>query len=254
MKKIMAAIIVIIQAILLCSCECSHEYAPAVCGQFAQCEKCGEFGGSLGECDYLPATCTEAGKCSICGRASGEKALGHDYSVATASKPSVCKRCNEPKKPTGSELGYNYFDDMGYSLVEITSYFVDRFNHAESYVTVTGDTYLFDDGVLFSKDFELTPGRVNFGYAAYAEDTYSISDNDNLILGGGSSYHKIIERETYRYRDDFVAFVIEIRIRNTETKWFVPYSLIDWDRGISLSPKPANENVPEYILYLKEPV
>ncbi|MBE6924240.1 MAG: hypothetical protein E7466_03235 [Ruminococcaceae bacterium] len=236
MKKVLLICLVIIQIAALYGC-----------GHSGQSSSGNEYGVNP-PCNhsYQDATCTEPKTCTHCGKEEGG-ALGHDYAPATFSKPATCTRCFETTGsalPPVSEWGYNTLDIMGNSLVDITGYNVKRFG-SDSYVTVTGNTYLFENGYVLRKDFPLKTGNVAFENTRVLY-SYKVVDNNNLDLGNGYDTESITERKTTKYRDDFVVFVVQ------DLGWFIPYSLIDWDRGISLSPDTESESEPEYILYLKD--
>ena len=228
MKRVLAVFLAFTLLTILCGCKCSHE--------------------------WQAATCEKPGKCSKCGERSGWDELGHDYAPATFTSPATCRRCGQtdgsPLIPV-AEWGFNNLADMDNSIVEITAYSISKWG-GDCHVTVTGKTYLFENGYQLSKNFNIVDNECVFENTD-ALYSYKVVDNNNIDLGNGWTSLRITDRKTTEYRDDFVVFVSSgtDSIGLSWERWYVPYSLIDWERGPSLDPDSDPDN-PEYIMYLKD--
>ena len=69
-NKKLFILVVLLLALILCGCECRHEWREADC--------------------LNPAVCTE------CAVTDGE-ALGHDWQAADCAQPETCARCGETR-------------------------------------------------------------------------------------------------------------------------------------------------------------
>ena len=140
-----------------------------------------------------------------------------------------------------SNWGFNNLYELGYGLVEITGY-----NLEENYVYYAnkyeGNIFKLENGYYISQTINKTNKTLNNGYTT----TYQVVNNDSILLPGDGTF-SIDNRKTI---DDFIVFVSEndgYLIQN-----YVPFSLIDWDKGIDTYSDDTNENYEySYKLYLK---
>ncbi|MDO5444427.1 MAG: peptidylprolyl isomerase [Eubacteriales bacterium] len=104
MKKILAVVLVLVMAFMLCGCCLKHEFAPATCTEPETCTKCGKTQGEALGHKWQDADCTEPKTCSVCGETEGE-ALGHDWTEATCTEPKTCTVCGATE---GEALGHDW--------------------------------------------------------------------------------------------------------------------------------------------------
>ncbi len=179
----------------------------------------------------------------LCG-CSGSNGKSSVDTKGTLPKAGPNQTPDDASSPV-SEWGYNNLADMENAMVEITAYSIDKWGYGD--VTVTGTTYLFENGYLLTRNFPLQPGKITFENTNVL-NKYNIVDNNNIDLGNGMSSHTIIERKTSEYCKDFVVFVIESQ---QQERWFIPFNLIDWEKGARLNPDWELGEEKEYMLYLK---
>ena len=152
----------------------------------------------------------------------------------------------EKLKPA-SEWGFYDLDKMEYSLVCINSYNLS--DKSNPYVTFTGRVYKFENGYKLNWNVSIENGKCIFGSTGNPEK-YEIASNDSLVLNGGWDDLTIDERKTISSMPNFVVFVENTGPSSLyATYWYIPYSLIDWNRPIEIDPDSENKN--EYRLYLK---
>lgn len=196
---------------------------------------------------WAEATCIAPKTCLSCGEMHGES-LGHDFLPPTYERPATCTRCNDirgEKLTPVSEWGFYNLSQMGYALVEITSYNLSNSNNA--YVVATGSIIKFENGYKLRWGFTVENNKCVFS-TANSPESYTIVNNDNLELSNGLDSFGIHERKTVNSRDNFVVFVNEGGAWDLYIdRWYIPYSLIDWERGVECDTASDSE---EYILYL----
>lgn len=127
----------------------------------------------------------------------------------------------EPVTTPVSEWGFYNIDEME-GLVQISGY-----NLTEGFVFYRGDWFpdipimRFLNGRILVYDID----EDDYSVYSKAATEYYIIDNDNLQINSYSnSLISITERKTSSKYPGFVCLV--------SNRWYVPYSLIDWDRGI----------------------
>lgn len=170
---------------------------------------------------------------------------GKSSDVTSGTFGQLPSAIEDPTSPV-SEWGYNNLADMENAMVEITGYSVSKWGGGD--VIVTGTTYLFENGYLLTRNFPLQPGKIAFENTDLV-NKYTVVDNNNIDLGNGMDSHTIIERKTSEYNKNFVVFVVESQQRE---RWFIPYTLIDWEKGARLDPDWKLGEEKEYMLYLKD--
>ena len=113
MKYRILSICLILLIVLLCGCECKHEWKSADCTNPQICSKCGVSGEAALGHSWASATCIVPETCSRCTQTQGT-ALGHDYLPATCTEPETCTRC---AGTSGEALGHSFgewqFPDEG---------------------------------------------------------------------------------------------------------------------------------------------
>ena len=141
-----------------------------------------------------------------------------------------------PSVPAG-EWGFENLSDMGNKMIKVLDYNVT--GSGDDYVVVSSHIYgyLFEDGnrSAISTDIDETTGELDISEldSGSFEYEYEIVDNDNLNLNNGYTGMNIQDRITSEYRDDFVIFKIYPGGMKDSAQ-FIPYSLLDWNRGIDL--------------------
>ncbi len=199
---------------------------------------------------FLDATCTSPQICVQCGETQGE-AIGHQYMPATYDAPSTCKWCGDTvgeKLVPVSEWGFNNLTSIGNSLIEIDEY--NCMEGKDSYVVFNGSAVKFENGYRYHQEIQTRYGRCEFVNDGVPSD-YNIVDNDNMKYESNYCYYSIKERKTVPNRDNFVVLVTkESRVSRSYERWFVPYSLIDWDRGVDTI---TEDGITKNILYLVAP-
>lgn len=98
------AIVILLAALLLTGCACTHEWSPATCVTPATCKKCGETMDEARGHKWMDATCTSPRTCDVCLITSGEPA-GHEWKDATCLEPKTCSACGLQE---GSALGHDW--------------------------------------------------------------------------------------------------------------------------------------------------
>lgn len=157
----------------------------------------------------------------------------HDWSPATFDSPAKCTRCGETsgeKLAPATEWGFYNLYEIGNCLISIDSYDLSDANN--SYIIATGGSMNFENGYVFGRGLKIENGKAKFGTSGDASP-YSIVNNDVISISNGYKSYRIGERKTASGRNNFVCFVVPkgaIGAFSYED-WFVPYSLIDWDRG-----------------------
>ncbi len=105
MKKILAAVLVLACALLLCACGCKHEtWQDADCVTPKTCADCGETEGAPLGHSWTAATCDTPKTCENCGETEGE-ALGHSWTDADCENPRTCENC---RLTEGEALGHQW--------------------------------------------------------------------------------------------------------------------------------------------------
>lgn len=94
MKKTVLIVYVLVMALSLSACFCSHEWVDASCTAPMTCSKCEKTEGEALGHVWVDATCTEPKTCSACAETEGE-ALGHTWLEATFTAPITCSVCAE---------------------------------------------------------------------------------------------------------------------------------------------------------------
>lgn len=154
----------------------------------------------------------------------------HIWIPATFDSPGKCRLCGliwEDKLTPAPEWGFNYLYEMEYCLIEIISYnWTDQDN---AYVIATGGCIRFENSYMLGQSFTVENNKCKFGTTGNPK-RFSIVNNDNLDINNGYDEFCISERYTISGRNNFVCFVKPGGLFDFE-QWFVPYSLIDWDRG-----------------------
>ena len=155
-----------------------------------------------------------------------------------------------------SKWGFNNLSEMENYLIRINGYNLDGNNpyvYFESRTKYDSPTsYLFENGYWFNCEFS---GDDTTGYTLKKRELaglYSIIDNDSIYWYGsndsdsGSSY-MITERIT-ALENNLV--ILEMGWDTDFTEWYIPYSLIDWEKGVC-EYKQNGEYACYYKLYLK---
>ena len=149
------------------------------------------------------------------------------------------------EKPTSpvSEWGFNNLDEIGSGLVQITGY-----NLEEGYVYYTdkdneGDIFKLENGFYITQLLNMDAKTMRSGYMS----DYEAVNNDSFYLPGDGAF--TIERREV-VTDNFVLFVDD-NFGYFDT-FYVPYSLIDWDRGFDVYESGDGEDYKyTYKFYLK---
>ena len=156
----------------------------------------------------------------------------HDWSPATFDSPAKCTRCGETsgeKLASATEWGFYNLYEIGNCLISIDAY--DLSAGSNSYVIADGRSMHFENGHIFGRRFSVEAGKAKFGTSGDAYP-YSVANNDAVSVSNGYKTYRISERKTKPGRDNFVCFVIpEGSAGFRYDSWYVPYSLIDWERG-----------------------
>lgn len=246
-KKFFVAILVISMLLGVTACGCNHLWESATCTQPRHCVRCGKVEGGTVDHNWTEATCTSPKKCSVCDLTEGEK-LGHDWLAATYTKPETCSRCKETrgeKLVSVSELGFYNLSEMGNILVSIDGYRVPDSENA--YIVANGGMLKFENGYRLSSNFTVENGKAVLGSWGHPEN-YVIVNNDNVTLDNGWDYISIEERRISDKKKDFVVFITDDGSSMGIEHWYVPYNMIDWERGA----EPTSETTHGgYKLYIK---
>ncbi len=139
-----------------------------------------------------------------------------------------------------SEWGFNNLYELGNGLVQISGY-----NLEEGYVYYEGE---YEGNI-----FKLENGYYIFQKVIIGENSllptyttkYEVVNNDNFLLPGDGPF-VVSKRDVVT--NDFVILINENG--GALTQWYVPYALIDWDKGIQ-STDNGDEFKYSYKLYLK---
>lgn len=103
-NRILPLLLAVLCMLLLCGCQCDHDWEKATCEEPRTCSECGETRGDPKGHDWVDATCEEPKTCSECGETEGEP-LGHDWQDATCEEPRTCTECGETE---GEPLGHDW--------------------------------------------------------------------------------------------------------------------------------------------------
>ena len=141
-----------------------------------------------------------------------------------------------------SNWGFNNLDEIGSGLVEITSY-----NLEAGYVYYTADEeyniFKLENGFYITQVLNMDAKTLRTGYMS----EYEPVNNDSFYLPGDGAF--TIERREV-ISDDFVLFVDD-NFGYFDT-FYVPYSLIDWERGFDVYESDGEEDYNyTYKFYLK---
>lgn len=169
----------------------------------------------------------------------------------------------EPENPTTpvKEWGFYNLDEMDNILIEITGY---NLSGDDPYVYFKSESKYYASSAIFRGlnggyvyDYEISSAYELKKSAIVGQ--YNIVDNDTISLykyGNGKNYSLIIDkRKTASSFNNFVVF--EMLDNGQSEIWFIPYSLIDWDRGFVDYKDTRNIETPEelsYKLYLKNKI
>lgn len=155
-----------------------------------------------------------------------------------------------------SEWGFNNLSEMGNYLIRINGYDLNGdepyvyFESRDKYDSPT--SYLFENGYWFNCEIS---GDDSTGYTLQKEQLaglYEVIDNDSIYWYGsndsdsGSAY-MIMERKTVPEKN---LLVLEMGWDSDSVDWYIPYSLIDWEKGVCEYEK-RGEYEYYYKLYLK---
>ncbi len=244
MKRVVLGVISLALCLsLLCGCSeekssCDHSVtSPATCEQNGCCLNCNYVVAPMLTHEFKDATCTEPKQCTLCGLTEGE-ALQHQWQAATLAAPATCTVCGltDGVRKHPSELGFYDLEEMGNALVSITGYHLDP--DGDSYVVADGRMQKFENGYHMNWSFKVEDNKYVFNIPT-SPYSYEIVNNENLTTMG---FDERLTVDGY----DFVVFVVEGGPHNVYVdKWYVPFSMIDWDRPVEYG-----EDNYEYILYL----
>lgn len=233
----------ILIAAMLTGC-CSHDFKPATCEEPEICWECGETRGRAKGHRWLAPTCEEPQTCMDCGKLTGS-AHGHEWSEATYEHPEICNLCGmtrgEKLTPVMS-WGFEFLSEMGNMLVDINE--APMITEEGAYIRTSGSALKFLDGYLYYQDLTEQNGAYVF------EDTrsprvYEVANNDNILINGGSRSMRITERYPFGL-ENFVAFNVETKGFQTSESIYIPYSLLDFERGI------WRYSSDQFLIYLKQ--
>ncbi|MBE6756715.1 MAG: hypothetical protein E7555_09695 [Ruminococcaceae bacterium] len=140
-----------------------------------------------------------------------------------------------------NEWGFNYMEEIGYGLVEITGFDLNK-GYVYHNSDFGGHVIKFENG--YYVRYKIDENNHMSVYDGGKQ--YNVINNDLLSVVGESGVFSIDERKTYGNN-----FVIFAETSGYES-WYVPYSLIDWEKGISYyEPDNAEKHERCYKLYLK---
>lgn len=194
-----------------------------------------------GNHNYTRISCTSPQICSVC-----EKEIdppGHTFESDATGKH--CIFCDYSEK-FATQWGFYDLDKMDYALVRIYEYNYD--SYGDKYVVASGEMLKFEDQYVLDWSFDVYEKECVFGTTS-SPYTYTVVNNDNIILGNGYKNIEINERKTVNGVNDFVVLVDINGDLLEYDHWYVPYSLIDWERGAEVYTGDTHGG--EYILYLK---
>lgn len=188
-----------------------------------------------GSCDhqYKSATCTTPQICVHCDKTQGE-ALGHNWISAAYELSSTCTRCGETideRHAPIREWGFFDLEAIGNALIPIDGYSVSENGLREDYVIIDDSTNAIkiENGYIYEWDFTIKEAACVFENPSNPS-MYTITNNDNIIFEDGWNHISIEERETCA-RENFVVFISEKGLYSEE-EWYIPYSLIDWEKPV----------------------
>lgn len=104
MRKFFTRLTVLLLALALTACNCSHDWQDATCTAPKTCAKCGETEGEPAVHSWQEATCTAPRTCAVCQQTEGE-VLAHNWQEATCSAPRTCTGCQETE---GEPIAHSY--------------------------------------------------------------------------------------------------------------------------------------------------
>ncbi len=149
-----------------------------------------------------------------------------------------------PRTPA-TELGFYHLDEMGYGIFGITGYSLsDRENPYVIFQSDYGPAITeFENGFVIYHEIDPQSYTINYKGKTYR---YEIVNNDIFNVPGDGTC-TIEERKTVSDYPNFVVFV-------SGSRWYVPYSLIDWERGVEDYEDPDDDYDYKYSfkLYLKD--
>lgn len=156
----------------------------------------------------------------------------NDYQTETTAETSTEEETYSVYTPTVSvtpvaDWGFYNLGDMGQSWIQITGY---NLSGSEPYVTYVGDyrarNMSFRKGYCRRLNIELNDMGYYSATDADVISSYEIVDNDTIYCRENGKSLIIENRKTFNYTlKDFV-------ILEAQDEWYVPLSLLDWDRGI----------------------
>ena len=91
-SRLFSVFFILLLAVSLVGCNCSHDWTEADCANPQTCAKCQEIGTPALGHEWLDATCTNAQVCSRCGTLQGE-ALGHSYGEWDLGEDQMSHTC-----------------------------------------------------------------------------------------------------------------------------------------------------------------
>lgn len=277
LTKAIAVIFIMIFLFTFSACGCEHQWENATCLTPKTCSLCGETEGELAEHIYSKATCTTPKICEICKKSEGEpighnftdatctspkkcttcsftegEALGHIWKPATYEKPSTCYVCGATtgeKLTPPSQWGFYNLEEMDNALIQIVggTGWADYINFEEGYVIVYGDIMTFKNGYIYSSEIVNNDGSYSFTNLTNPR-LYKIIDNDNIIINNTNNF-SIFDRENFGTNDTVI-----LKRQDMFVQRYIPYSLIDWDRGIETVKASAFawDSKVYYKLYIKQ--
>lgn len=276
MKKLSFFLAIALMLLTFSACGCEHQWNKATCLTPKTCSLCGETEGELAAHLFSPATCTLPKTCKVCEKTEGDatghnfedatctspktctkcgftegEALGHTWEPATYEKPSTCSVCGDTtgeKLTPPSEWGFYNLEEMDNALIQIVGGTggADNIDFEEGSIIVYGDIMTFKNGYVYSSRIVGKNDSISFTNLTNPRP-YKIIDNDNIIIE--SDKFSISERETFGTNDTVI-----LKRQDMFVKRYIPYSLIDWDRGIEIvnASTFAWDNRVHYKLYIKQ--
>lgn len=130
----------------------------------------------------------------------------------------------ETTRTPGAELGYYNMEEMGNALISIDGYNVS--GDSDDYVWFyIGRKYDFNGDYCVVSEYDYEKGD----YSETSAYEYDIASNNIIDVQDDRLDFNIEDRKTTSKRPNFVCFVSSSYV--DYFYWYVPYSLIDWDRG-----------------------
>ena len=168
--------------------------------------------------------------------------------ISTTTEPYF-----EPYTTPVAEWGFYNLQEMGNCLVSIIGYNVSGSSNDYVYTQYqrSNITCKFENGYLVYYDF-IDWNTLTINWKTINAFRCNIVNNDYVDTPTDNESINIDERKTSPYRSDFVVFVDEGDSR-TPKRWYIPYSLIDWSRGVEPFEKEEDDGsiTTYYKLYLK---